>query len=69
MQHERVVYTLKPGDALLVINVQQDFLLHGSLAVPDGNAVIPVFATRDWHPPTAPSAKPPKAKQPGAERH
>ena len=65
MQSKTEVYTLKPGDALLVIDVQQDFLLHGSLAVPDGDAVIPVlnscislfqqaqlpvFATRDWHP-------------------
>lgn len=59
---------MKPhkGDALLVVDVQKDFLPGGSLAVSDGNAVIPVlnkyiqlflnaglpvFATRDWHPP------------------
>jgi len=54
------------GDALLVVDVQNDFLPGGSLAVPDGDAVIgplnhcieqfaraglPVYATRDWHPP------------------
>ncbi|MCY3698940.1 MAG: isochorismatase family protein [Gemmatimonadetes bacterium] len=54
------------GDALLVVDVQKDFLPGGALAVPDGDAVIPplnealrafsearlpIFATRDWHPP------------------
>jgi nicotinamidase/pyrazinamidase len=57
--------TLQPHDALLVIDVQRDFLPGGALAVPDGDAVvpvlnryltlarragIPVFASRDWHP-------------------
>ena len=57
---------LHSGDALLVIDVQNDFLPGGSLAVPGGDQVIgplnrwlsrfsraglPVFATRDWHPP------------------
>ena len=57
--------TIQPGDALLVVDVQRDFLPGGSLAVPSGDAVIPalnrylalwrtrrlpVFATRDWHP-------------------
>jgi len=48
-------------DALLVIDVQRDFLTNGSLAVPQGDEVIPVinrlgkkFAeialTQDWHP-------------------
>lgn len=56
---------LQPGDVLLVTDVQNDFLPGGSLAVPDGDAVVPalnryiaafvahglpVFATRDWHP-------------------
>lgn len=47
--------------ALLVIDVQYDFLPGGSLAVPDGDAVIPVVNalherhalavfTQDWHP-------------------
>lgn len=57
---------LRPGDALIVVDVQNDFLSGGSLAVPDGDAVVPVlnrylalfaarglpvFAARDWHPP------------------
>lgn len=55
-----------PGDALLVTDVQRDFLPGGALAVPRGDEVVeplnrwierfarrglPVFATRDWHPP------------------
>ena len=59
---------LKPGvgDALLVVDVQNDFLPGGSLAVPRGDEVVPVlnrclalfsqrslpiYASRDWHPP------------------
>lgn len=57
---------LQQGDVLLVTDVQNDFLPGGSLAVPDGAAVVPVlnryidafvaaglpvYATRDWHPP------------------
>jgi nicotinamidase/pyrazinamidase len=53
------------GDALLVVDVQRDFLPGGALAVGDGDAVVPVlnryialaqrrampvFASRDWHP-------------------
>jgi nicotinamidase/pyrazinamidase len=52
--------------ALIVVDVQNDFLPGGALAVPQGDEVIPVlnryvaefeqqklpiFATRDWHPP------------------
>jgi nicotinamidase/pyrazinamidase len=50
--------------ALIIVDVQRDFLPGGALAVPDGEAVIPpiealvrdgdfdaVLATRDWHPP------------------
>ena len=55
----------RPGDALVVVDVQKDFLPGGSLAVPRGEEVIaplnaaiarfvarglPVLATRDWHP-------------------
>src|SRR5437868_3700655 len=55
----------KPGDALLVVDVQNDFCPGGALAVPDGDEVVPilnrwiadavaarvpVFASRDWHP-------------------
>ena len=54
-----------PGDALIVVDAQNDFLPGGSLAVPAGDEVVPVlnrylgafhakglpiFATRDWHP-------------------
>lgn len=57
---------LYPGDALVIVDVQNDFLPGGSLAVPRGEEVIPVLneyisifqehklpiiATRDWHPP------------------
>jgi len=49
-------------DALAVIDVQNDFCPGGALAVPDGDAVIPVILriaprfehivlTQDWHPP------------------
>jgi nicotinamidase/pyrazinamidase len=49
------------GDALLVVDVQNDFCPGGSLAVPEGDAVVPVIngiarafpivvATQDWHP-------------------
>jgi nicotinamidase/pyrazinamidase len=55
-----------PADALLVVDLQNDFLPGGALAVPSGDAVVPVvnawaaafaaagrpvIATRDWHPP------------------
>jgi nicotinamidase/pyrazinamidase len=52
------------SEALLIIDVQNDFLPGGALAVPDGDRVIEpinalardggfalVIATRDWHPP------------------
>ena len=50
------------SDCLLIIDVQNDFCRGGALAVPDGDAVVPVinglsakFASRlltqDWHPP------------------
>lgn len=57
--------TPAPGDALVVVDVQNDFLSGGSLAVPQGEQVVPVvnkylnlfrssglpvFMTRDWHP-------------------
>ncbi len=55
----------REGDALLIVDVQYDFLPGGSLGVRDGDAVIaplnawiarfraaglPILATRDWHP-------------------
>ena len=59
--------TLRPraGDALLLVDIQRDFLPGGALAVRDGDRVVPpaqcllslfaerslpVFASRDWHP-------------------
>lgn len=56
---------LKPGDALLMIDVQKDFCPGGALPVEGGNAIVPVinrwiqaavakgvpiYASRDWHP-------------------
>jgi len=64
---------LTRGDALLIVDVQNDFLPGGSLAVPDGDAVIPalnryiarfleyrlpILATCDRHPPDHCSFKP-----------
>src|SRR5687767_9951347 len=55
----------KTGDALLLVDPQNDFCPGGSLAVPDGDAVmpvlsawaaaaersnVPIFVSRDWHP-------------------
>ena len=51
----------KDDDLLLVIDVQNDFCSGGALAVPDGEAVVPVInelagrfghvvLTQDWHP-------------------
>ena len=55
----------RAGDALIIVDVQNDFLPGGALAVPQGDEVVsvlkryaalfatlglPVFATRDWHP-------------------
>lgn len=59
---------LRPAsaDALVIVDVQNDFLPGGALAVPGGDRVVaplnqcaalfarrglPVIATRDWHPP------------------
>jgi nicotinamidase/pyrazinamidase len=54
------------GDGLLIVDVQNDFCPGGALAVPQGDAVVPVlnrwieaarkaevpvYASRDWHPP------------------
>lgn len=56
---------LSTGDALLIIDIQRDFLPGGALAITRGDTVVPVlnryatafhsrhlpvFATRDWHP-------------------
>jgi nicotinamidase/pyrazinamidase len=56
---------LQPGDTLLVVDAQRDFMPGGSLAVPHGDAIVaplnayicafaerqlPISFTRDWHP-------------------
>lgn len=56
---------LEPGDALLIVDVQNDFCPGGALPIPEGDAVVPVlnrwieaarelnlpvYASRDWHP-------------------
>ncbi len=56
---------VQTGDALIIVDIQNDFLPGGSLAVPGGDAVVavlndyidiferkalPIIATRDWHP-------------------
>lgn len=65
MKHGSETACLGHGDALLIVDVQSDFLPGGALAVPGGDAVVPVLnayverferqgltiiATRDWHP-------------------
>src|SRR5262245_11273907 len=57
--------SLRQGDALVLVDVQNDFLPGGALPVPHGDEVIPalnryialferrgllIYATRDWHP-------------------
>ena len=55
-------FRARPGDCLLVIDVQNDFCPGGSLEVADGDAVVGavnaiapdfdiVVLTQDWHPP------------------
>lgn len=56
---------IQSSDALIIVDVQNDFCPGGALAVPEGDAVVPVLneyirrfsgagarvvATRDWHP-------------------
>jgi nicotinamidase/pyrazinamidase len=62
---EAMIKAPEKGDALLLVDVQNDFLPGGALAVPDADAVIPVlnryvaaarasgvpiYVSRDWHP-------------------
>ncbi|HUT16817.1 MAG TPA: nicotinamidase [Acidobacteriota bacterium] len=59
-------FSIASTDALIIVDVQNDFCPGGALPVPEGDQVIPVlndyikifkkanasiFATRDWHPP------------------
>lgn len=63
----------RPGDALLVVDVQNDFCPGGALPIPEGHRVVPVlnewieaatragvrvYASRDWHPQGHPSFAP-----------
>lgn len=58
-------FSLKNGDAVILVDVQNDFIPGGKLSVPQGDKVplvinryiemakskgLPIFATRDWHP-------------------
>jgi nicotinamidase/pyrazinamidase len=84
--------TFQPGDALLLVDPQVDFCPGGSLPVPSGDMVmpvldawaraadaagVPIFVSRDWHPPRTTHFKefggvwPPHCVQgtPGAEFH
>jgi nicotinamidase/pyrazinamidase len=58
---DRTAYEIRPDDALVVVDVQHDFLPGGALGVAEGerifdpiDALAPrfarVYATRDWHP-------------------
>lgn len=66
LQPDSAAFALQPGDALIVVDVQCDFLPGGALGVPGGDWVVPrlnryiarfdecglpVIFTRDWHPP------------------
>jgi nicotinamidase/pyrazinamidase len=59
-------YDITSSDALLITDIQNDFLPGGALPVPNGDEIIPVlnefaerfhdagaqvFASKDWHPP------------------
>jgi len=61
----KVEVTLQPGDALIVVDVQNDFCPGGALPIADGDKVAPVlnrwidaalaqgapvYFSRDWHP-------------------
>lgn len=61
---------LRPGDALLIVDVQNDFCPGGALPIAGGDAIIPainawiaaataagvaIYASRDWHPHVHPS--------------
>lgn len=56
----------QPRDALLIVDLQNDFMPNGALAVPEGDHIIPIvnrwiaaaqiadipiILSRDWHPP------------------
>ena len=54
-------WSINPDDALVIIDVQNDFCPGGNLTVPNGDAVVPIInrlatcfshvvLTQDWHP-------------------
>jgi nicotinamidase-related amidase len=56
-----MTYDVKPDDALVIVDVQHDFLPGGALGVAEGERIFApigalaprfarVYATRDWHP-------------------
>jgi nicotinamidase-related amidase len=56
-----MAYRVRPDDALVIVDVQHDFLPGGALAVAEGERIFDpiddlaprfarVYATRDWHP-------------------
>lgn len=60
-----MTFDYKPGDALLIVDAQNDFFPEGALGVPNGDQIIPILnemialaqeknipiiASRDWHP-------------------
>jgi nicotinamidase-related amidase len=56
-----MTYAIRPDDALVVVDVQHDFLPGGALGVAEGERIFApigalaprfarVYATRDWHP-------------------
>ena len=56
-----MTYEIRPDDALIVVDVQHDFLPGGALGVAEGERIFDpidelaprfarVYATRDWHP-------------------
>ena len=57
----RPTYEIRPDDALVIVDVQNDFLPGGALGVAEGERIFEpigelaprfarVYATRDWHP-------------------
>lgn len=79
LESAKVKFEVGVTDALILVDVQQDFFPGGALPVPNGDTVVPVlndyvklfkkvgadiFATRDWHPPNHRSFKPYGGKWP-----
>jgi len=58
---DTTIYDIRPDDALVIVDVQHDFLPGGALGVAEGERIFApidelaprfarVYATRDWHP-------------------